>query len=116
MNLELYKIDNHEEAIKVHNMLALQDKIEKEILSYETKIKELKSTNEQSKQLLLEAMEKYDIKSLETDNFKITRILPSTRTTIDSKKLKEQEPDIYNKYLKVSEVKTYLKITEKKGD
>lgn len=116
MNLELYKIDNQNELMKVEKLLQLQNTVDLELLQANDVIKQLKERSESVKQDLLNAMTKYDIKSLETERFKITRVNETTKKTIDSKKLKEEYPDVYEKYSKESTVKAYLKITEKKGE
>ena len=41
----------------------------------------------------------------------VTRIEPSTKTTIDSEKLRADLPEIAEKYSKTSNVKGYVKIT-----
>ena len=41
----------------------------------------------------------------------ITKINPTTTKNVDSKKLKEELPEIYDKYTKVSNKKGYVKIT-----
>jgi len=61
------------------------------------------------------AMDVYDIKSFVNDNIKITYIEESTRNTIDSRKLKDQMPEIYEKFTKSSAVKAFVKI-ELRGD
>lgn len=75
-----------------------------------------KQAEEEAKVLrekLLEAMEKHSIKSFENDKIKLTYVAPTTRSTIDSKRLKEELPDIAEQYTKTSEVKATLKITLK---
>lgn len=61
-------------------------------------------------------MEEQDIKSIDTGDIVITRILPTIRESVDSTTLKKEKPDIYNKYLKKSPVKGFIKITESKGE
>ena len=61
------------------------------------------------------AMDAYDIKSFENEVIKITYIEESTRNTVDSKKLKDQMPEIYEKFTKSSAVKAFVKI-ELKGE
>lgn len=69
----------------------------------------------QEKQLreeLLEAMEKYGITSWNTDDgsIKATYKKSYTRTSIDSKRLKEELPDIAEEYSKQSEVKASVEL------
>lgn len=41
---------------------------------------------------------------------KLTYVAPSTRSTIDSKKLKEEEPDLVKKFTKISKVSASVRI------
>mgnify|MGYP004701299911 CR=1 FL=1 len=59
---------------------------------------------------LLEAMEKYDVKSIDNDIVKITRVNPSESTTVDLKKFEKQEPVDYAQL-----IEDYPKITKRKG-
>jgi hypothetical protein len=62
---------------------------------------------------LLEAMEQYGVKTFENDMLSVTYVAPTTRTTIDSTKLKKDMPEIAEKYQKVSDIKASIKITVK---
>lgn len=62
------------------------------------------------KTFLLDQMNKSNIKKWETENIIVTYIASSTRTTVDSKRLKEEMPEIFIKYQKESEIKPSLKI------
>ena len=44
------------------------------------------------------------------NSVKLTYVAPTTRTSIDTKKLKEEEPEIAKKFTKVSEVKASVRI------
>jgi hypothetical protein len=59
------------------------------------------------------AMEKYGVKSFETDEVKFVYVAPTTRTTIDSTKLKKELPDVAAQYSKTSNVSASVKITVK---
>lgn len=41
---------------------------------------------------------------------KLTYVSPTTRNSIDSKKLKEEEPELVKKYTKISQVKASVRI------
>lgn len=62
---------------------------------------------------LLAAMEKYGVKFFESDAVKFVYVAPTTRTTIDSAKLKKDLPDVAAKYSKTSPVSASVKITVK---
>ena len=49
-------------------------------------------------------------KSILVDSVKLTYVAPSTRTTIDSKKLKEEEPELAKKFSKTSNVSATVRI------
>ncbi len=59
---------------------------------------------------LLQAMETYGVKKWDNDIMTITYTAPTKRSTVDSKKLKEELPDIFSKYIKTSNVKSSIKI------
>lgn len=65
------------------------------------------------KQKLQEAMEKYGIKKFENDKVVFTYTAPTTRTTIDSDKLKKEHPDIAKECSKVSKVSASVRIKVK---
>ena len=62
---------------------------------------------------LMAAMEKYGVKSFENKDVKFTYVAATTRTTIDSTKLKKDLPDVAAKYSKTSNVSASVKITVK---
>lgn len=49
-------------------------------------------------------------KSLVVDSVKLTYIAPTTRSTIDTKKLKEEEPELAKKFTRVSDVSATVRI------
>ena len=62
---------------------------------------------------LLEAMETFGVKKFENDKVDFTYVAPTTRTTIDSTKLKKKYPDIAEECSKVSNVSASVKISVK---
>lgn len=75
--------------------------------------KKLDEQEKVMKQKLQEAMETYGVKSFETPEIKFMYVAPTTRTTIDSKKLKADYPDIAEAYSKTSNVSASVRITVK---
>lgn len=65
---------------------------------------------------LMQAMEANGVTSFENENIKITYVAPTTRTAIDSTKLKKELPEIAEKYTKTSNVKASLRITLKEAN
>lgn len=65
------------------------------------------------KSALKAAMASNNIKSCENEYFKATYVPPSTRETFDSKKFKVDCPEIYEDYVKVSNVTDSVRMTIK---
>lgn len=95
------------------NQLTHLIEIEKVIKHYENMKKEAETQAQEMRAALLNEMEKNGVKTFENDNIKITYVAPSVRKNIDSQRLKKEEPSIYEKYLKDTNVKASLKITLK---
>ena len=77
-----------------------------------------KQLDEQEKELkatLVKAMENYGVKSFENDIIRMTYVAPTTRSTIDSARLKKDHPDIVAEYTKVSDVAASVRVTLKGG-
>lgn len=75
--------------------------------------KKLEEQEKLMKEKLLQAMEKHGVKSFENAKVKFMYVAPTTRTTIDSKKLKADHPDIAKAYSKTSNVSASVRITVK---
>ena len=72
-----------------------------------------KSYEERAKQLregLKAEMEKSGVKKWETDNIVVTYVNATERKGIDTTRLKEEQPSIYEQYLKVTNVNSTIKI------
>lgn len=95
---------NVEEAIK-----KLSD-LEQIIIVQKAEIEAIEKRQEDLKAFLLEQMEKAGVKKWETGNIAVTYVAPSTRVTIDSKRLKDEQPEIYNSYAKITETKQSLRV------
>lgn len=79
-------------------------KLEQTRLEAEMLMKELKEE-------LIETMESNGITDgFETNGLKVIYKKPSTRTTLDSKKVKEDLPELFEKYSKTSEVKSSVSL------
>ena len=75
--------------------------------------KKLEEQEKIMKKKLLQAMEQHGVKSFENAKVKFMYVAPTTRTTIDSKKLKADHPDIAEAYSKTSNVSASVRITVK---
>ena len=77
---------------------------------------ELEAKEKKMRAQLQEAMEKYNIKSFESDQMKLTYIEKSTRASIDSALLKKLYPTIADECTKTSETKASIRITLRGGE
>lgn len=91
---------------------AVPDTLEKITILVQMK-KKLDEQEKELKQKLVEAMERYGVKSFENDQIKMTYVAPTTRSTIDSTKLKKDHPDIAEQYTKTSNVSASVRVTVK---
>lgn len=88
--------------------------VEDEIIRIDAEMKMWKERQDELKKGLYDLMEKYDIKSFTGQKIKLTRVLPTKSESIDTKRLKEEHPDIYAQYAKTTERSGSLKITIQK--
>lgn len=76
----------------------------------EVEAKNIKNQQETLKIDLLNAMETHGVKKWDNDVMTISYVAPTTRTAVDSTKLKKELPDIFSKYSKTSNVKSSIRI------
>lgn len=105
---EYYSIGND-----VDKLVARVERFELEMIEFEKKTKVLKEQQKEYRELLYQKMEENDIKKIDTGDIVITRVLPTVRKSVDSTKLKKEQPDIYDQYLKESTIKGSIRIKEK---
>ncbi len=78
--------------------------------------RELKETEKKKKSImdaLYTIMEANDIKKWECDDFSVSRVLPTSKTSFDSAKFKKDHADLYEQYQKTSKVAGTVRITLK---
>lgn len=107
---------------KPHDLLANETanleklaEIEALIAYHEQQKKEAEAQAQEMRQALLKAMESNNVFNYETDKLKVTYVAPQTRTTIDSARLKKEQPAIAEEYAKTTQVKASLRITLKEA-
>lgn len=83
------------------------------IAELERTITELKKIQDDVKKAIIEEMEQKGVVKLDNDVVTITYIAPTDRETFDSKKFKEEQPDMYDEYVKISPVKASVRIKVK---
>ena len=80
----------------------------KELANITKQKKLLEKEEKKIKEQLEKAMNEYNIKSIDNQYIRITRIDESTSTTIDLKALEKEEPELYKELLE-----DYPKVTHK---
>lgn len=98
------------ESINEDMMLSKTLQVCKAIEALENEKKQLDAEFEKLKTGLLELMKANGVKKFENEFIRLTYKEPTTRTSIDSKKLKEEMPDVFDKFKKESEVKESILI------
>lgn len=98
------------ELVKVENGYILDKQSIEEIKEVEKLAKALKAKQDAIKAELLKVMEDNNIIKFENEDLLINYIGPTQRETFDSKHLKADNPDLYDLYVKLSEVKASVRI------
>ena len=93
------------ELVKIENgKIVVAQEFTSEYAKFEKIRLDMELKSKQVKEALKKAMEENNTLTYEDDFVKFVYRKASTRTTIDSKKLKEELPDIYEEYSKTSNV------------
>lgn len=103
-----------EGLIKVENGISILDTtVSNKIAEFERQMKLIKEQEDALKEAIKAEMEAKGILKVEdeTNGMKITYIAPTCRETFDSKKFKAVQPDMYDEYVKLSPVKSSIRIT-----
>jgi len=104
---EAYK----QEVVIAEDKLAELVQLKYEMDELDTQKKEIENRSNLIIETVKGLMRDKGIKCFENDLIKLTYVAPTTRETIDTKKLKADLPEIAQKYIKISEVKDSVRIT-----
>lgn len=83
------------------------------IISLEKQAKEIKKQQDSMKNEILDAMQKYGVVKLDNEFLKIAFVPEHDTERFDSKTFKDENPDVYDMYVKISKVKPSIRITVK---
>ena len=93
------------------NKISVSEETIKKIRGLEEVRLEAEMMMKELKEELIEKMEANGMtESFETNGLKVIYKSPTKRNTLDSKKIKEDLPDIYEKYSKTSDVKSSVSL------
>lgn len=106
-----------DEMIEESEELQVMQEAIPDIIHRITELSIAKKTIEAEEKLMKEhvvkAMEQNGIKSFENEEVKFVYVAPTTRTSIDTTKLKKDHPDLVKEYQKTSNVSASVRITVK---
>lgn len=100
------------ELVKVENgEITIAEELVNKIIDFNKVKKEMEYQEKLLKEGLMEAMNEVGIEHFSINGLSATIRKGSTRTTLDTKRLKAECPDIYESYSKTSETKPSLILT-----
>lgn len=101
----------NDELITISKGVALLDaQTAVKIADFERKMKEIKEAEDALKAAVLAEMEEKGILSITTDDMTISYVASGDRESLDSKRLKEEQPELYDSYVRISPVKSSIRI------
>lgn len=80
------------------------------IATFERQMKSIRDQYDEYKRALLEAMEEYEVKKIDTEDFTVTYIAPTERISLDSKKVEKEHPEVYRECMRVSDVRSSVRV------
>jgi predicted phage-related endonuclease len=93
--------------------LEVQSKISQATAQFQGELKSLQEQDRKLRDVIAEAMERNGTKSYEDDYVKLTLRSATERHGLDTKRLKEEEPEVYAKYETITPVKGSVTIKVK---
>lgn len=96
-----------------NNTVTLEPQTASAIAEYERAMKVLKAKEDELKKAILAEMEHKGIIKLDTPEVTITYIASSDRETFDTKKFRNDHSDLYDEYVRISPVKSSIRIKVK---
>ena len=93
--------------------ITVSEEVCERIISLEKQAKEIKKQQDSMKNEILDAMQKYGVLKFENEFLKIAFIPEHDAEKFDSKTFKEENPDVYDLYAKITKVKPSIRITVK---
>ena len=102
------------ELVRYENeKLVVAEEFTKEYAEFQKQVAKMDMKLKEVKEALKKAMEEHGLTGYEDDNIKVTYRKASQRATVDSKRLKQELPDVYIEYSKISDVASSVSIEAK---
>ena len=109
---ECDKLDAPFELAKIYGEMPVKfAEAENEIAALERQAQICNARLDELKKGLYDLMEKNNVKSWTGSRVRLTRILPTTSESFDSKRFKEEQPELYKKYTKTTKKNGSLRMT-----
>lgn len=105
---------NMNDIIVMKNGIAvLNDEFCTHMIAVKEQLKMLKEVDDANNEMFLEAMEKNGLIKFENDEIVVNYIAPTDRETFNTKKFKEDCPQVYDEYCTMKPVKASVRIKVK---
>lgn len=91
----------------------IADETRAKIVEFETVIKKLKEQEDALKSAILAEMEAKNIVKIDAPDLSITYIAPTDRETFDSKAFRAEHGDLYDEYVRMTPVKSQIRLKVK---
>lgn len=99
---EFHQAGNNELMAKVTQLAAFENEIQR--------LKQLEKDAKTLRDELIDLMENTALKKIDTGNVVVTYVAPSVRTSIDSAKLRDELPEIYEQYKRLTTTRASVRI------
>ena len=102
------------ESILVRNHdgeITLNENVSRDLFVIEQELNTLKERREEILKQAVKEMEDAGVKLAEDDNIKLIYIAGTQRFTLDSGRMKKEAPALYDKFKKLSEVSSSVRVT-----
>jgi hypothetical protein len=90
--------------------------ITEKIALIKVSLKEAEELKKSIEQVIIGDMELDGLRTLENGPIKVTYVAPYTKANIDTKRLQEAMPEVYDRYKKITNIGASIKITIKKDE
>lgn len=90
--------------------------MERRLVELQPMVDEYNAIQQKLRADLLEQLEIAGATTYTGDTFTATYVRPTTRVSLDTARLKDEQPDIYNSYAKETQVSATIKLTMNKGN
>ena len=100
----------------IHNSTGLMENgtlppaVAEQITDFFRVANQVKKRESELKAMILEEMEKNGVIQIDSGDLLISYVPATDRESLDTKLLKEECPDVYNEYVKISEVKSSVRV------